>query len=86
VPQAVFLLFVVVAPAVHLMVLGGLWTVPLTRRGHARALVAAEVTRAWASLEVFVVGTLAAVLQVTWLPYLAVHSCFPHLAHMLSSA
>jgi hypothetical protein len=58
-------LFVIVAPAVHLVALGTLWVMPLTRLGHARVLAAAEVARAWASLEVFVVGTLAAVLQVS---------------------
>lgn len=62
--QIIFFLTAAVLPIVHLVVLIFLWLVPLTRRIQSRIYVACEVLYAWASLDVFVLSLVAAILEI----------------------
>lgn len=57
--QISFFIFAILMPIFHLIVLATLWAMPMTFRWQKIFFVTAEVTNAWAALEVFVVSILA---------------------------
>lgn len=62
--QAVFCLTAIFLPIVHLLALLVLWLVPMSRRTQRHWYTFCEVLNAWASLDVFVVSILAALLEI----------------------
>eukprot|EP00949_MAST-11_sp_MAST-11-sp1_P002292 g2292.t1 len=61
---AVFLLFALVIPLLHLFLLLCMWTIPLTLSEQRTVFVASEVLSAWQSLDVFMLALVAALLQL----------------------
>ncbi|KAH3756969.1 Paraquat-inducible protein A [Pelomyxa schiedti] len=62
--QAVFLLTAICLPVIHLIALLVLWLIPMSRRTQRHWYTFCEVLNAWASLDVFVVSILAALLEI----------------------
>jgi hypothetical protein len=62
--QIIFIFTAAILPILHLVALIVLWLVPLTRRIQKYLYVTCEVLYAWASLDVFVLSIIAAILQI----------------------
>ena len=60
----IVLVFAVAVPALHIVLLGALWGLPLTAPTQIRLLALAEVAYGWASLDVYLVTILATATQV----------------------
>ena len=60
----VFLLFALVIPILHLLLLCCIWCAPVTLAMQRNLFVASEVLNAWGSMDVFIIAVIAALLQL----------------------
>jgi hypothetical protein len=63
--QICFIMFTFILPLLILIMLGGMWTVPLTLQEQKLFFFACEVIYCWEALLVFIVSVLAAILQIS---------------------
>ena len=63
--QASFMFLCIVVPLAYLFVLFILWVVPMNAHWHGRVFVLAEICRAWASMEVFVLAVIVALTELS---------------------
>jgi hypothetical protein len=62
--QQMYLVYALVVPACHLVLLLCAWLVPLTLRDQAAALALGEVANAWSAVDVFIFSIFAALAQI----------------------
>jgi len=62
--QIVYFIFTMVVPLAFLLVLGVLWSFPMTIKQQKKIFVIAEIVNAWSAMEVFVLSLMASVLEI----------------------
>jgi hypothetical protein len=62
--QAIYFIFVVASPLLHILTLLGLWLVPLRPKIKQRIFVITEVLNAWSATDVFSVAIVSALLEI----------------------
>lgn len=62
--QISFFIFICAMPLLYLVLLVMLWLIPFTYQSQRRLLQVTEIAQAWASLEVFVVAVIAALVEL----------------------
>ena len=74
--EVVYFFFGFALPLVQLVLLAVLWVVPLSLKLQQRLYVACEVSTAWAALDVFAVGVVAALLEISkFAQFMVGHRC-----------
>ena len=74
--EVVYFFFGFVLPLVQLVLLAVLWVVPLSLKRQQRLYVACEVSTSWAALDVFAVGVVAALLEISkFAQFMVGHRC-----------
>jgi hypothetical protein len=74
--EIVYFFFGFALPLVQLVLLAVLWLVPLSLKRQQRLYVACEVTTSWAALDVFAVGVVAALLEISkFAQFMVGHRC-----------
>jgi len=74
--EIVYFFFGFVLPLVQLVLLAVLWVVPLSLKLQQRLYVACEVSTSWAALDVFAVGVVAALLEISkFAQFMVGHRC-----------
>jgi Paraquat-inducible protein A len=73
--QAVFIMFTLAFPLLHLLSLLLLWLMPLPLRGQYYLFVTMEIVNAWSALDVFVVSIIVSVLELTTFAESVVKDC-----------
>jgi len=62
--QVTYFIFALAIPLTHMVILIGLWLIPLSRKVQRRVFVLTEVLNAWSAIDVFVISLLAALLEI----------------------
>jgi hypothetical protein len=74
--EVVYFFFGFVLPLIQLLLLTVLWVVPLSLKLQQRLYVACEVSTSWAALDVFAVGVVAALLEISkFAQFMVGHRC-----------
>jgi len=74
--EVVYFFFGFALPLVQLVLLAVLWVVPLSLKLQQRLYVACEVSTSWAALDVFAVGVVAALLEISkFAQFMVGHRC-----------
>jgi hypothetical protein len=76
--EVVYFFFGFALPLLQLVLLTVLWVVPLSLKLQQRLYVACEVSTSWAALDVFAVGVVAALLEISkFAQFMVGHRCDP---------